>query len=432
MATGVLSVELGGLASPTHADAPSEPVVAVPRVRILSLYEGDTLNRLWSTIGLGPRRPTHILYRALLLPCVTWLPMAVLTALDPSLPLGGSIDARHFFADFAAYAQFWLGLPLFVLAEAIISIGTRSASLEFAVSGVVRTRDLPGLDRLHRRLTGWQRTPWSDALCLATGYALALAVLAGALAGHHAPLWYLGRGRWPLSWPGNWEFLVALPLLNYWWLRHIWKVFVWWLYLRELSRLRLDLVASHPDGTGGIGFVSTVQGHFAWLLLAYGVTNVAATIGYKLGIEHASIASPPVWGPVVAFIFGAPLMFLLPLFMFTRQLYRTKRSAQRLYRRRVMEQARLFESEVLPKSASESATLPGALDLSLMAQFARLFEASQQMRVVPFDWRSARQLLGSTISPLATILPALHLGGSLPFFVSFVQKITALFGQLPR
>jgi hypothetical protein len=402
---------------------------------VLSLYEGDGLNRLWSWIGFGPRRPIHVVYRALLLVAVTWLPMAVLTALDPAIPLSEQINAGNFFADFAAYAQFWLGLPLFVLAEAIISVSTRSASLEFSISGVVRTRDLPRLDRLHRQFTAWQRSRWSDAACLLIGYALAFAVLAAAIAKRTTPHpWYLhgGTRAWPLSWPGIWEFLIALPLLNYWWLRHIWKVVLWWLYLRVMSRFRLDLVASHPDATGGIGFVSAVQGHFAWLLLAYGVTNVAATVGYKLGIEHASVWSPPVWGPVAGFIIVAPLLFLLPLFMFTRQLYRAKRSARRLYRRRVMEQARLFEAQVLLKSAAESTTLPSAIDLSLMAQFSRLFEASQQMRVVPFDWRSASQLVGATFSPIATILPALHASGSLPVFVEFAQKMAALFGQVPH
>ncbi len=306
---------------------------------------------------------------------VTWWPMAALTVLDPAIEITRRVNAANFFGDFAAYAQFWLGLPLFVLAEAIISVSTRSASLEFAVSGVVRTRDLSRLDALHRRFNRAQRSAWSDLACLTIGYALAFAVLMGAMSkppSAHVPHpWYLSVRKWPMSWPGTWEILIALPLLNYWWLRHIWKVLIWWLYLRAMSRFRLDLVATHPDATGGIGFVSSVQGHFAWVLLAYGVTNVAATVGYKLGIEHASVWSAPVWGPVAGFVVGAPLLFLLPLFMFTRQLYRAKRSARRLYRRRVMEQARLFESEVLPRSALESATLPGALDISLMAQSPR-------------------------------------------------------------
>ncbi|HET9389609.1 MAG TPA: hypothetical protein VFO44_08180 [Steroidobacteraceae bacterium] len=398
---------------------------------LLSLYEGDLLNRLWAAIGLGPRRPAHLALRALLLPLLTWFPTALLFAGTAAAAASRRIDASNYFADFAAYAQFWLGLPLFVLAEAIVSISTRSASLEFAASGVIRRRDLARFETLHWRFNRLARHGLSDLLCVFLGGALSFATIWPEL--HHAPAhatWHtIGSGRHYLSAAGYWEFCLALPLLNYWWLRHAWKVILWWQYLRALSRFRLDLVATHPDATGGIGFISSVQAHFAWLLLAYGVTNVAATVGYELALEGADLWSPPVWGPVLGFMIGGPLLFLLPLFMFTRQLYRTKRSARRLYRRRVMEQARLFEAEVLPRSAVESATMTGALDLSLMAQFSRLFESAQQMRVVPFDWRSVSQLVGSTFGSVASILPALHLQGPLASFFALAQKIMLSLGS---
>jgi hypothetical protein len=84
--------------------------------------------------------------------------------------------------------------------------------------------------------------------------------------------------------------------------------------------------------------------------------------------------------------------------MFTRQLSRAKRSALRLYRRRVMEQARLFES-------------------------------CGQMRVVPFDWRSVSQLVGSAFGSVASLLPALHLQGPMSAVFSSVQKLLLSLGQ---
>ena len=118
------------------------PLTQPPAFTVLCLYEGDCLNRLWSLIGLGPRRPRHLALRAAVLPLVTWLPIAILTVMTTSAAMSHRINATNFFADFAAYAQFWVGLPLFVLAEAIVSISTRSASAEFAASGVIRPRDL--------------------------------------------------------------------------------------------------------------------------------------------------------------------------------------------------------------------------------------------------------------------------------------------------
>jgi hypothetical protein len=109
--------------------------------------------------------------------------------------------------------------------------------------------------------------------------------------------------------------------------------------------------------------------------------------------------------------------------MFTRQLYRTKRAARRRYRRRAMEQARLFEADILPRSVRESTTVSGALDLTLMSQISRLFDASLQMRVVPFDWRSVTQLVGSTVGSVATIIPLLHLRGPFSDVLVALQRI---------
>jgi hypothetical protein len=411
--------------------SPKTPVVptASAHLTVFSLYEGDWLNRVWGLIGLGPRRPSHLAWRALLLPLVTWLPIAVLAIRDTPVAQQASLGPGNFFADFAAYAQFWVGLPLFVLAEAIIGVSTRFAVVEVAESGVVRDRDLPRLNHLHHRYRNLQQSGWGDLVCVALGALLSFATIWPELHAFSPQMsWHtFGTGR--LSGPGRWEFWVALPLLNYWWLRHVWKVIVWWLYLRSLSRFRLDLVATHPDRMGGLGFISSVQGHFAWLLLAYGITNVAATIGYKIGLEHANWLTPPVWGPIAGFVVGAPLLFLLPLLMFTRQLYRTKRSARRMYRRRVMEQARLFEKQLLPKSAVDGTTVSGVVDLSLMAQFARLFESAQNMRVVPFDLRSASQLVGSTLGTVASIVPAMHLQQPVLAILGVVQKLAAFLGQ---
>src|SRR5262249_31271039 len=154
--------------------------------------------------------------------------------------------------------------------------------------------------------------------------------------------------------PGAWALLFALPLLNYWWLRIGWKVIVWTRYLYRISRPRLVLVAAHPDKTGGIGFISDVQATFALIIFAYGISNVAAVIAYKVAIEKAPLTLPPVWGPAVGFIIGAPALFTVPLLMFTKQLARTKRRALAAYREQILRQSLAFESAWLGADASDA------------------------------------------------------------------------------
>ena len=87
---------------------------------------------------------------------------------------------------------------------------------------------------------------------------------------------------------------------NYIWMRLIWKITLWIFYLYRVSRMRLELHPTHPDLTGGIGFISEAQGRFALFILAYGISNVAARCaafakgyngtGYAANNYHAKIA----------------------------------------------------------------------------------------------------------------------------------------------
>ena len=49
--------------------------------------------------------------------------------------------AQNFFYDFAAYTQFFFGIPLFIVAERLIAKNMRSAAQDFANSGVVAAAD---------------------------------------------------------------------------------------------------------------------------------------------------------------------------------------------------------------------------------------------------------------------------------------------------
>jgi hypothetical protein len=97
----------------------------------------------------------------------------------------------------------------------------------------------------------------------------------------------------------------------------------------------------------------------------------------------ARIVPLPVSAPIVGFIVGAPLLFTLPLFMFTKQLYRAKRRAKSAYRERAVEHVRQIEySERKESTADELRQL--AEQSTLDTLYARI----HHMRVVPFNLRS--------------------------------------------
>ena len=369
-----------------------------------SLFDGDWVNRLFSSIRVGGRRPRDLAARCLILVGLTWVPLAVLAFLGG---VGKGAGGENFFKDIAAYMQLILGLPLFVIAERIVSVHTREAAMQFVSTGAIRHRDAPRLDKFHTTIERFRKSITADLVCVAIAYFLSVMTIL-PLIDDEKRTWhaYISEGgiHEVLSAAGWWELLVALPLLNYWWLRWIWKIILWSWYLFRLSRFRLRLVASHPDRTGGIAFLSDVQTRFGLVILAYGITNVASTIAKS---EGATLTDHSVWGPLVGFIIGAPLLFTIPLFMFTKQLHRAKKRAVERYHRRAIERAVAFEQKWLDPRSHGKHDAAAEAELTGLSNLNAVYENIRRMRVVPFDARSFLELTMQTVGSLLPILPYL-------------------------
>jgi hypothetical protein len=370
-----------------------------------SLFEGDLVTRLFQRLGMGSYRTIDLVKRSLCLIVLTWGVLAVLAVWSDvhwTKPPG-----KNFFLDFAAYGQLLIGLPMFLIAERVIDWQTREAARCFLTTGVVQPGDAVRLVRINWQLKRLRHSIWPDLICIAIAYAVTASWM--------IPEMYNDRLTWHamvqsgdhqlLTGPGVWELIFVGPLTTYWWLRWAVKIFLWTRYLYQISSLRLNLVPSHPDSTGGIGFLSDAQTKFGWVILAYGVSYVAPTILYKLKFEGATIFVLSVWGYGASFVVGAPLLFTLPLFMFTKQLYQAKVRALEAFQERSMERAKAFEDKWLKACSSGNYELMSGSDLAGLDALNRVYGHIHKMRVVPFDLRSFSELVGSALGPMVPLLP---------------------------
>jgi hypothetical protein len=388
-----------------------------------SLFDGDRLNRLFAVLHAPQDGRFRVIKRCVIVVLVTWVPVAVL-ALYSGL-LGGGMTTTNFFADFAAHAQFLIAMPLFMLAEPIVEVSTRTADRQFIDCGIIRAQDMQKLHRVHVMIRRLRLSLWPDIAFVAIAYALSLAILVPEFSAHPLPTWHVkDYAHWrTLTAAGVWEFLIALPVLNYTWLRFVWKIVLWTVYLERVSRMRLELHPAHPDLTGGIGFISATQGRFAVFILAYGISNVAATVGYEIAILHYDLSAMPVWGPLLGFTIVAPLLFTLPLLMFTAQLYRSKQQALALYRERVTEHSRIVEKRWLNRNREGESAAEEVRELTELSALGTMFTRIETMRVVPFDLRSFSQLLGSSLGSIAVLLPLLHANANLTGIFDAIGKL---------
>ena len=378
-------------------------------------------------MGLGTHTPFAIVKRCLVAVLITYVPMAIL-AWRQGL-VGIELAPTNFFADFAAYAQFLVGLPLYLVAEAIIDGSTREAAREFTRCGIISREDAPRINQVNETLKRLRESFWPDVGCIVLAYAFSLVILVPQFGADPLPTWHVHGDEHSrnLTAAGYWTFFIAIPFSNYIWMRLIWKITLWIFFLYRVSSMRLDLHPTHPDLTGGIGFISETQGRFALFILAFGISNVAAPVGYQIAVLNFDLSILPVWGPLVLFTLGAPLLFMLPLLMFTKQLFQARKRALTAYRERVTEHSRVVESHWLFGDRSISVQ-EEIRDIAEQSTLGAMFARIDHMRVVPFDLRSFMQLLGSTLGAMATLLPLLHAKGEMTGIVEAMSKLIGRLG----
>ena len=132
---------------------------------------------------------------------------------------------------FAAYAQFLVAWPLYLFAEPIVDVSTREAARQFLSCELIQPDDRPAIEKIHAAIRRARLSPIAEFVLVAVAYAFSLAVLLPHYLGTALPTWHVHSVEgvaFPLpTAPGFWLFLVALPLLNYIWLRMIWKILLW-------------------------------------------------------------------------------------------------------------------------------------------------------------------------------------------------------------
>ena len=258
--------------------------------------------------------------RAVLFVAVAWAVPLVL-----GLPASLTLRQGSYLADLTVWARFFIAIAAFVLAEEQVERGLRvklaqflrapllapasTASAAAAVSLALKQRD--------------SRLAETIALILAAGAAVfSFTTLRSDDASSWAIVQSVDGNR--LTAAGWWSVCISLPLCVFLLLRGLWRHFVGARLLRKIARLELRLVATHPDGKGGLGFLAEYPN--AYMLFVFGMSSVIGAALAKHHIEDALSISTfsVVMGCWLAIVIA---LFAYPLAAFSRPLARLKESA---------------------------------------------------------------------------------------------------------
>ncbi len=168
-----------------------------------------------------------------------------------------------------------------------------------------------------------------------------------------------------------------------------------------MSRIELQLVPTHPDRAGGLGFLSHTVYAFIPLLIAHGAF-LAGLIGNRIFYVGAKLVDFKL--EVLALTLFLLCAVLGPLLVFASQLTTAKRKGLGEYGTLAERYVRDFDSKWLRGGVSPDEPLVGSADVQSLADLSNSYDVVRTMRFAPIGKEAIVQLAAATLAPIAPLL----------------------------
>ncbi len=314
---------------------------------------------------------TRLQWLAVSAALTAWLPLELLTLVHAHALHAAGTGTLH--DQLAMMVRNFVCIPLFIMAEGLTVPRLWLVVDGFVMAGVIGDRERfdAAVRRARRGMDA--KAAWFVAALLAY-------LSAGAIAWyvHDGPLppWHQPYGSIPIFSPaGWWHVLVSLPLLLTLAFRWLWRIITWDMLLWRIAHSKLQLVASHPDGSAGIGFLG--ESIRAFTLVAMGLSALAAGRSAQLVSRGAALPVPEIYFNA-SFLIAIAVLFVGPLYVFTPRLILVGRRGALRYGALAHQAGAAFERHWLPPdghvvddSAFEKGDFSMLIDLYSVVTIAR-------------------------------------------------------------
>jgi len=336
--------------------------------------------------------------RLLVITFLAWIPLLILAAVNPSV---GEAGRLAFFHDVEVHTRFLLALPILVAAELIVHSRLRPVVRRFVERGIVLPNDLP---RFHNAVNSAVRL--RDSVAVELGILLFLYPLSLWLWNERPSIvsstWYGTPGNpWHLTAAGFWYVFVSIPILRFILFRWYLRIFIWFRFLWQVSRIDLHLIPTHPDRAAGLAFLGKSAYAFGPILFAQGAM-LAGVVAERVLYRGQSLISFKV--QIAGFVVFFVLAILGPLLMFTPRLAQAKRKGLADYGLLAQRYVENFEQKWVAGDPSHSEDLLGTSDIQSLADLGNGYAMVRDMRPIPFWLEDVSRLAAATAAPLVPLL----------------------------
>jgi hypothetical protein len=383
-----------------NTPAPANEAKPPPESADFSLVLGGPLYQLLRRARLAGDALQLMRRRLVVLILIAWLPLLLLAALDGHAWSGVKIP---FLLDVEMHVRFLFALPLLIGAELVVHQRIQPVIQQFLERNLVHEAARARFDAAIASALRLRNSVKAEVALLAFVYLVGVLWIWRTQLALDVSSWYgvSVDGKLQPSRAGWWLGCVSLPLFQFILLRWYFRLFIWARLLWQISRIKLNLIPTHPDRCCGLGFLSQVSYAFAPLLLAQG-SLLAGMMADRIFYGGAKL--PDFKAELVGIVAFMLLAVLGPLLVFSPRLEEAKRTGLREYGLLAQRYVREFEQKWLRGGASPAEQLMGSTDIQSLADFGNSFEVVKSMRWVPFTLQVVLQLAVATLLPVLPLL----------------------------
>jgi hypothetical protein len=325
---------------------------------------------------------------------VGWLPLVLITAvLNPSA-LGDLL------LDYRVAARMLVALPVLLLGQVVMESRFRTIVQHLREIEILRPRESAELDSIILGLLRWRDSLWPELVLIAIVYANVSFAIGSRV--HEVRPWAIsGEGIGNLL-PAGWYYgLVSQLIYQFLVAISAWKWILWSYFTLRLSRLDMDLVATHPDQHGGLGFLGLSPMGSA--PVAFAIT-VAIASNWRYQILHHSKHLMDFKIDAVVLFAIAVIIAIGPLVFFVPRLAKLRRSGLLEYGTLGQIHSMDFHKKWVLDANRNPEEFLSAPEISALTDYRSSYENIEKMQPFPVDKGSFLILALAIALPLVPVV----------------------------
>jgi hypothetical protein len=377
----------------------AEPAASGP----VSFNRQGPFYRLQLKLGLLSQTDLAAPRRALIFAALAWA-TALLLAFAQGFALN-EVHERAFLFDFRVYA-IAIAIIAFVLMEKTSDRRMALLYNQFVAHDLMPPSSYGRYQSARQAVQRRSGSALVEGLLLIGAYWLTYVWLKRAAMRIDGGTWvgHVEQGSLVPTLAGWWALLVMTPLFLFLMGRWLWRFVVWGRLLRDLAKCELRLVATHPDGSGGIAFIS--QYPKTYVLFVFALSTVVSS-GVLMHVVYSGASLLTFKFAALGLILFVVVFFVLPLTAFSPVLKKLKRRGLSLYGALITRHNLAFEAKWCgsasagPAEKAEQAL--GSPDVSSLADIAASYEQVKKIKALPVSKESILPLLAAAVLPMAAV-----------------------------